>query len=87
MKFQVRYLTLFGLFSVIDGIGWCWMGKEYLKNKQIMLEFLKAPFLALEFSRHTLMTFLMMLPVILLSVLMMVLSILIVIRHLTCGNN
>ena len=40
------------------------------KNIQLMLEFLKAPFLVLHFSYYTLMTFLMMLSVILLSLLM-----------------
>ena len=52
-----------------------------------MLEFLKAPFLVLHFSCYTLMTFLMMLSVILLSMLMILLSIVSVIRHLICGNN
>ena len=42
-----------------------------------MLGFLKDPFLVLNFSYHTLMTFPMMLSVILLSA----------IRHLICGNN
>ena len=40
------------------------------KNIQLMLELLKSPFLVLHFSYHTLMTFLMMLYVILLSMLM-----------------
>ena len=44
------------------------------KNIQLMLEFLKAPFLVLHFSYYTLMTFLMMLSVILLSTLMKVWS-------------
>ena len=39
-----------------------------------MLEFLKAPFLVLHFSFYTLMTFLMMLSVTLLSMLMMLLN-------------
>ena len=52
-----------------------------------MLEFLKAPFLVLHFSCYTLMTFLMMLSVILLSMLIILLSILSAIRHLICGNN
>ena len=52
----------------------------------IILEFLKALFLVLQFSCYTLMTFLM-LSVVLLSMLMIILSILSVIRHLTCGNN
>ena len=57
------------------------------KNIQLMLEFIKAPFLVLHFSYYTLMTFLMMLSVILLFMLMMLLSIVSVIRHLICGNN
>ena len=34
MEFQVRYLALFGLFSVIDGFEWLWMksSQEYLIN-------------------------------------------------------
>ena len=85
-EFQVRYLALFLLFSVIDGFEWFWMGSLH-KNIQLMLEFLKPPFLVLHFSYCTLMTFLMMLSVILLSMLMILLFILIVIRHLICGNN
>ena len=44
------------------------------KNIQLMLEFLKAPFLVPHFSYYTLMTFLVMLSVILLSTLMKVWS-------------
>ena len=73
MGSQVRYLVLFLLFSVIDGFQSFWMGTLH-KNIQLMLEFLKAPFLALHFSYYTLMTFLMMLSVILLSMLMIILS-------------
>ena len=43
------------------------------KNIQLMLEFLKAPFVVLHFSYYTLVTFLMMLSVILLSILMILL--------------
>ena len=86
LEFQVRYLALFLLFSVIDSFELFWMA-SLLKNIQLMLEFLKAPFLVLHFSYYTLMTFLMMLSVILLSMLMILLSILSVIRHLICGNN
>ena len=86
MEFHVRYLALFLLFSVIDGLECFWMGSLH-KNIQLMLEFLKAPFLVLHFFYYTLMTFLMMLSVILLSILMILLSILSVIRHLICGNN
>ena len=86
MEFQVRYLALFFLFSVIDSFVWFWMESLH-KNIKLMLEFLKGPFLVLHFSCCILMTFLMMLSVILLSMLMIVLSILSVIRHLICGNN
>ena len=41
------------------------------KNIQLMLKFLKAPFLVLNFSYYTLMTFLMMLSVILLCMLIL----------------
>ena len=54
---------------------------------QLMLEFLKVPFLVLHFSYYTVMTFRTMFSVILLSMLMIPLSILSVIRHLICGNN
>ena len=56
------------------------------KNIQLMLKFLKAPFLDLHFSHYKLMTFLMMLSLILLYMLMILLSILSVIRHVICGN-
>ena len=86
MEFQVRYLALFLLFSVIDGFEWFWMGSLH-KNIQLMLEFLKAPFLVLHFSYYKLMTFLTMLSIVLLSMLMILLSILSMIRHLISGNN
>ena len=57
------------------------------KNIKLMLEFLKAPFLVLQFSYYTLMTFLTKLFDILLSILMILLTILSVIRHLICGND
>ena len=78
MEFQVRYLALFVLFSIIDGFEWFWMESLH-KNIQLMLEFLKAPFLVLHFSCYILMTFLAMLSVIWLSMLMILLSILSVI--------
>ena len=86
MEFQVRYLALFLLLSVIDAFEWFWMG-SLDKNIQLMPKLLKAPFLVLHFSYYTLITFLMMLSVILLSVLMILLSTLSVIKHLICGNN
>ena len=86
MEFQVRYLPLFLLFSVIDSFKWFWMESLH-ENVQLMLEFLKAPFLLLHFSCYTLMTFVMLLSGILLSTLMIWFSILSVIRHVICGNN
>ena len=86
MEFQVRYLALFLLFSVIDNSEWFWMESLH-KNIQLMVEFLKTPFSVLHFSCYTLMTFLTMLSVILLSMLMILLFTLHVTRHLICGNN
>ena len=86
MEFQVRYLTLFLLFSVIDGFVCFWIESLH-KNIQLMLEFLKGPLLVLHFSCCILMTFLMMLSVMLLSMLMILLSILSVIKHMICGKN
>ena len=86
MEFQVRYLPLFLLFSVIDGFELFWVESLH-KNIQAMLEFLKGLFLVLHFSYYTLMTFVTMLSIILLSMLMILLSILSVIRHLICSNN
>ena len=85
MEFQVRYLALFLLLSVIDGFKCFWMGILY-KNTQLILEFLKTLFLVLHFSYYTLLTFLLVLSVILLSMLMILLSILSLIRDLICGN-
>ena len=86
LEFQLIYFALFFLLRVIDGSRWFWMGSLH-KNIQLMLEFLKGPFLVLHLTCYTLMTFLMMLSVILLSLLMILLSNLNLIRHLICGNN
>ena len=86
MEFQVRYLALFLLFSVIENFKWFCMGSLH-KNIELMLNFLKAPFLVLHFSYHTLTTFLMMLSVILLFMLIIVLPNQSLSRHLICGNN
>ena len=86
MDFMIRILALFLLFSVLGGLGWFWMGSIH-KKIQLILQFLKGPFLVLHFSYYALMTFLMMLSVILLSLLMILLSILNMIRHLICDNN
>ena len=75
MEFQITYLALFLLFSVIDCFEWFWM-ESLRKNIQLMLEFLKGQFLILQFSCYTFMAFLMMLPVILPSMLMILFSIL-----------
>ena len=64
------------MHSVIDGFEWFWM-ESLQKNIQLMLEFIKAPFLVLHFSCYTLMTFLTMLSIILLFMLMILLSILV----------
>ena len=50
------------LLSNRDGFKWFWMESLH-KNIQLMLEFLKAPFLVLHFSYYILMIFLMMLSV------------------------
>ena len=73
IEFQVRYLALFHLFSVIDSFKLFWIESLH-KNTQLMLKFLKAPFLVQHFTYYTLMTFLMMLSVIVLSLLMILLS-------------
>ena len=79
---QVRYISSF----LSNRQFWVVQFLSFQKNIQLMLDFLKAPSLVLHFSYYTLMTFLMMLSVILLSKLM-ILFILSVIRHLICGNN
>ena len=86
MEFQVRHLTLFLLFSVTDCFEWFWMESLH-KNIQLILEFLKAPFVVVHFSCCILVTVRMTLSVILLSMLIILLSILTVIRHLICDNN
>ena len=68
IEFRVRYLALFLLSSVREGFGWFWVGSLH-KNIQLMLESLKGLFLVL-----ILMTFLIMLPVILLFMLIILLS-------------
>ena len=85
-EFQVRYMVLFLLFSVIDGFEGFRMTSSH-KNIQLLLEFFIAPFFVLLFSYYTLMTFLMILSATLLSMLMILLSTLSVIRHLICGKN
>ena len=55
MEFQVRYLALFRLSSVIDSFGWFWMEGPY-KNIQLMVKFFKVQFLVQHFPHYT-MTF------------------------------
>ena len=49
MGFQVGYLDLIFLLSVIDDFKWFWMERLH-KTIQLMWEFLKASFLILHFS-------------------------------------
>ena len=83
VKFQVRYVALFLLFSVMAALDVSGLHK----NIQLLLEFFQGRFLVLHFSCYTLMTFLVMLSVVLLSMWMILLSTLNVIRHLICSNN
>ena len=85
-RISVQIFGLILLFSVMDSFKWFWMESLH-KNIQLMLEFLKAPFLVLHFSYYTLMNFLTMSSVILIYKLMILLSDLSVTRHLICGNN
>ena len=87
MEFQVRYFALFLLFSVIDGFEWFWMGILH-KNIQLMLEFLKAPFLVIHLPYYTLVIFLVyVICNIAICADDTILSTLSVIRHLICGKN
>ena len=66
IEFQVRYLALLCLLSVINSFRWFWMGSCH-KNIQFQLEFLKTLFLVLHFCYYKLLIFLMILSVILVS--------------------
>ena len=57
----------------MDDFKWFWIESLH-NNIQLMLEFLKTPFLVLHFSYYTLMTFLTMLSVISLLMMMILLS-------------
>ena len=59
MEFQVGYLALFRLFSVIIGFKWFWI-ESHPKNIQLKLVLLKDRFLDLLSSYYTLMTSLML---------------------------
>ena len=82
----VRHLALFLLFSIIGSFELLWVENLH-NNLQLMLEFLETSFLILHFSYHALTIFLKMLSLILLSMQMILLTIVLVIRHLICGNN
>ena len=86
VEFQVRYLALFLLLSVVDGFEWFWMESLH-RSIQLVLKFLKSPFLVLHFSCCILMIFLMVLSVVLVSMLMILLSIVGVIKHLIYGGS
>ena len=79
MEFQVGHLALF-YHLLIVGFKYFCMGSLH-NNIQLVLVFLEDPFLVLYVPYYTLMTFLMMLYVILLSMLTMQLSTLSVLRH------
>ena len=81
-----QILGLIFYFLSNRGFRWFWMGNLH-KNSHFMLEFLQGPLLVLHFSSYTLVTFLMMLSVILLSMLMILLSTLNVTRHMIFGEN
>ena len=85
LEFWVTYFALICLLSVIDSLEWFWMGSLH-KNIQLILEFLKTPFLVQHLFYYTLMIQ-MLLSVIWLSMLIMLLSTLSVVTHLICGNN
>ena len=72
MEFRIRYFALSSLFSVIESFKWFWMGSLH-ENIQFMLEFLNTPFLILHFSKYTMMTFLMINSLIVLTMLVIVL--------------
>ena len=85
-------MMLFSLKSLLKkeknflmGLGWFWM-RNLHKNIQLMLEFLKAPFLILHFSDYSLMTSLIMLSVILPLIPLILLSTPSVNRYLICSN-
>ena len=82
-EFQARYLVLLLLYQKPTALS---DSGSLHKNIQLMQEFLKGPFLVLNFSYYRLMTFLMMSFVIFLSMLMILLSTLNVIKHLICDN-
>ena len=73
MEYQLRYLTLFLFFSIIDSFSWFWMEsiqKNIRRISEVNANVPQGSFLVLHFSYNTLMIFLYMSSVIMLSVLM-----------------
>ena len=88
--FHVLLLYKLKSYGILDqkfGLIFSFLSNRWDKNIQVIQQFLKASLLVLHFSCYTLMTFLTMLSVILLSTLMTLPFTLSVIRHLICGNN
>ena len=81
MEFQVQYLFLFHLFSQMHGFTYFRM-ESLSKSIQLILEFLKAPFLVLFYS-----TSLKIFYARLLFLLMIIPSTLSMSKHLICVNN
>ena len=86
IEYQVGCLALFFHFSVVNDFYWFWT-MSLFKNIQLILAFSKAFFLDLWFPKYILMTYLTLLFVILSSMLMTLLSFIIAIELLICGNN
>ena len=80
------YDVIYSLFVLIEQFAFFNKQLQEYVISLLMLGFLKATFLVLQFSYYTSVTCLMILSAILLSMLIL-LSILSVIRHLICGNN
>ena len=81
MEFKARYSALFCHYSLIEGFRWLWM-ERLCKSIQLIMVFLKAPFLLINFFYHLLMTFLMMPSVKLVSMLMILHSTLTMTWHM-----
>ena len=82
IKVLISHLTLIFLSSIIDSFKWFSMG-SHCRNIQLILVFLKAPSFILNFSYCTSITFLVVLPLIL----MILFCTLNVIKHMICDNN
>ena len=86
VELQARNLTLFLIFHSNSWLKVV-LDEKFLQEYPVKTTLpSKAPSLFLHFSCCTLMTFLMMLSVMLLSMMMILHSTVNMIRHLTCGN-